>query len=786
MTRVTPIRRWLWLAIVGSLLVGMLPALAPTAAASEPNEDGSYGFRAQAYTSTADRVTGEKPEAKLWFHDARWWATMIPEDGTTHTIHELAGTTWVDTGVEVAGSTAARGDALLVGDALYISNRGTSTLFRANWDGSRWVPRGTPSDLPVPADTPALTIAKDSTGTLWLTWVEDDGVHVAWAPDQTELSAEDWTNREMTSLEAVGDRAAVSDDDISAVIAFTDAKGPAIGVMWSNQRFRQQFFAIHRDGATHDAWSLETIGAGETREADDHINLKTHAQTVYAAIKTEHSANSPDPSLIKLLVRSPTGTWEDHVVAVYDESDTRPIAVLEVTSRYAYVFMTRNPEGDQRHIVYKRARLTDVAVDADVADPFEGPVTFIRSDSTRGINDATSMKANATAESGIVVLASTSQHYWWNRIDIDAPPPPTYRLTTSVEGEGAIELDPAEGPYSQGTAVQVSAVADDGWSFAGWSGDLTGDTNPTSVLMDGAKSITATFTADPLPTYELTTSVVGEGAIELDPAEGPYSQGTAVQVSAVADDGWSFAGWSGDLTGDTNPTSVLMDGAKSITATFTADPTPPPPVDPPRACDGVSGEVPFRDHLRSQHREHIECLAAHRITVGYADGTYRPYSDITRAEMATMLVRWIETVQGTPLPEGEAGRFTDTGQTTHRANIDKLATLGIARGVTATSYAPHAEVTRGQMASFVARVLSYLHDGQVEPISAPPATTTGWFPDRDATHGDNIDRLASVGIVLGYEDGLYRPMRPVERGAMAAYIVRAWDYHLAEEATGDR
>jgi hypothetical protein len=338
-------------------------------------------------------------------------------------------------------------------------------------------------------------------------------------------------------------------------------------------------------------------------------------------------------------------------------------------------------------------------------------VTFIRSDSTRGINDATSMKANATAESGIVVLASTSQHYWWNRIDIDAPPPPTYRLTTSVEGEGAIELDPAEGPYSQGTAVQVSAVADDGWSFAGWSGDLTGDTNPTSVLMDGAKSITATFTADP---------------------------------------------------------------------------TPPPPVDPPRACDGVSGEAPFRDHLRSQHREHIECLAAHRITVGYADGTYRPYSDITRAEMATMLVRWIETVQGTPLPEGEAGRFTDTGQTTHRANIDKLATLGIARGVTATSYAPHAEVTRGQMASFVARVLSYLHDGQVEPISAPPATTTGWFPDRDATHGDNIDRLASVGIVLGYEDGLYRPMRPVERGAMAAYIVRAWDYHLAEEATGDR
>jgi hypothetical protein len=434
MTHVTPVRRMLWLAIVGSLLLGLLPATAPTAAAVEPNEDGSYGYRAQAYSSTADRVTGEKPESKLWFHDGRWWATMIPEDGATHTIHELVGTTWVDTGVEVAGDTAARGDALLVGNALYISNRGTSTLFRADWDGSSWVPRGTPSKLPVPADVPALTIAKDSTGALWLTWIEDDGVHVASAPDQAELSAEDWNNREMFSLEDVGDRAAVTDDDISAVIAFSDAEGPAIGVMWSNQLYRQQFFAIHRDGAPQDAWSLEAIGVGETREADDHINLKTHGQSVYAAIKTEHSANSPDPSLIKLLVRSPVGKWEDHVVAVYDERDTRPIAVLEVTSRYVYIFMTRNPEGDQRHIVYKRARLADVAAGANVDDPFEGPVTFIRSDSTRGINDATSMKANATAQSGIVVLASTSRHYWWNRIDANAAPPTTYQLTTSVEG----------------------------------------------------------------------------------------------------------------------------------------------------------------------------------------------------------------------------------------------------------------------------------------------------------------------------------------------------------------
>jgi hypothetical protein len=396
---------------------------------------GSYGYRAQAGISTADhRVTGEKPESKLWFHAGRWWATMIPVAGTTHTIHELVGTTWVDRRVVVADSTAARGDALLVGEALYISNRVTSTLFRATWDGSSWVPRGPSSRLPVPADVPALTLAKDRTGTLWLTWIEDERVHVASAPDQPQLSAEDWTIFDLTALTAVDDRATVSHDDISAVIAFTDDDGPAIGVMWSNQVSRRQFFAIHRDGATPDDWSLESIGLGATREADDHVNLKTHERTVYAVIKTGHSANGPDTSRIKLLVRSPTGTWRKHVVADYDERDTRPIAVLDVNSRFVYVFMTRKPEGDQRHIVYKRARLADVAAGADVDDPFEGPVTFIRSDSTRGVSDATSMKANATAQSGIVVLASTARHYWWNRIDVATAPPTSHRTARGRPG----------------------------------------------------------------------------------------------------------------------------------------------------------------------------------------------------------------------------------------------------------------------------------------------------------------------------------------------------------------
>jgi formylglycine-generating enzyme required for sulfatase activity len=141
-----------------------------------------------------------------------------------------------------------------------------------------------------------------------------------------------------------------------------------------------------------------------------------------------------------------------------------------------------------------------------------------------------------------------------------------YTLSTNVVGNGSITLDPTGGTYDYGTVVTVEATPDTGWSFDSWSGDLTGSTNPTTITMDGDKSITATFTINQ---YTLTTNVTGNGSITLDPTGGTYDYGTVVTVEAVADSGWSFDSWSGDLTGSTNPTTITMDGDKSITATFT-------------------------------------------------------------------------------------------------------------------------------------------------------------------------------------------------------------------------
>jgi hypothetical protein len=78
-------------------------------------------------------------------------------------------------------------------------------------------------------------------------------------------------------------------------------------------------------------------------------------------------------------------------------------------------------------------------------------------------------------------------------------------------------------------------------------------------------TIAATFTQDE---YTLTVNVVGGGSVTKNPDQAGYHYNDVVTLTATADLGWTFAGWSGDLTGTTNPGTVTIDGNKDVTATF--------------------------------------------------------------------------------------------------------------------------------------------------------------------------------------------------------------------------
>ncbi len=126
-----------------------------------------------------------------------------------------------------------------------------------------------------------------------------------------------------------------------------------------------------------------------------------------------------------------------------------------------------------------------------------------------------------------------------------------------------ITRNPDQTTYNAGTQVTVTAVPNTGYAFTSWGGDLSGSTNPAAIAMTGNKTVTAAFTQNE---YTLNVTVVGNGTITRDNA-GPYHLNDVVTLTAVADAGWTFTGWS-ECTG-TLPCSVTMDGNKTITATFT-------------------------------------------------------------------------------------------------------------------------------------------------------------------------------------------------------------------------
>lgn len=119
---------------------------------------------------------------------------------------------------------------------------------------------------------------------------------------------------------------------------------------------------------------------------------------------------------------------------------------------------------------------------------------------------------------------------------------------------------------------------------------------------------------------------------------------------------------------------------------------------------------PDRGEAAEAHRRSIDCVAEQAIAQG-RDGQYHPGERVTRDQMASLIARTLEAAGDRELPEDPDGHFEDTDGNVHEYRIDQLAEVGIIAGRTAERYEPRGHVTRAQMASLLLRAASWNHTG---------------------------------------------------------------------------
>jgi uncharacterized repeat protein (TIGR02543 family) len=138
--------------------------------------------------------------------------------------------------------------------------------------------------------------------------------------------------------------------------------------------------------------------------------------------------------------------------------------------------------------------------------------------------------------------------------------------------------------YPAGTAITLTAKANSGSTFAGWTGACTG-TGSCTVTVNGARAVGAVFNAQApsggggggtTGSVQLKVSASNSGTITSDiggincgtVCQANYATGTVVTLTATPPAGKTFAGWSGACTGVAPSCAVTVNGNLSVKANF--------------------------------------------------------------------------------------------------------------------------------------------------------------------------------------------------------------------------
>jgi hypothetical protein len=163
------------------------------------------------------------------------------------------------------------------------------------------------------------------------------------------------------------------------------------------------------------------------------------------------------------------------------------------------------------------------------------------------------------------------------------------------------------------------------------------------------------------------------------------------------------------------------------------------------------------------------------IVSGYEDGTYQPGNPVTRDQMAVYISRAVAGGDENVPEFTETPTFPDVPEGFWALDyVEYAVSQNVVGGYQDGTYHPEYEVTRDQMAVYVARAL-VAPEGEAGLADYVPADPRD-FPDvaSDFWSYTHIEYCVENGVVAGYLDGLYHPEIVVTRDQMAVYVARAF------------
>ncbi|MCP4537856.1 MAG: tandem-95 repeat protein, partial [Chloroflexi bacterium] len=144
--------------------------------------------------------------------------------------------------------------------------------------------------------------------------------------------------------------------------------------------------------------------------------------------------------------------------------------------------------------------------------------------------------------------------------DTDPDGDPLTATLSSGPSNGTLALS-LDGSFTYTPTASFTGL--DGFSYVAWDG---------APFASDALSDTATVVigVGVIPSVTLTVAVDGTGSGTVEPGVGShvYELNTVVTLTATADIGSEFVGWSDDVISTSNPVTITMTRSMTVTATF--------------------------------------------------------------------------------------------------------------------------------------------------------------------------------------------------------------------------